>query len=683
MKRKLWGTILLALITIMPVNAQQKEEIDKILIIYKTHLDIGFTDLGSKVIDTYNHQFIPSVLDLSKSFKEDSVSGIKYPWTTGSWLIWNYLERSTGEDSRRMEEAIRRGDFGWHAMPFTLQVELCDSSLLSAACSLSEQLDRRFGRKTIAAKITDVPGVTRSIIPLFKKHGISLLHLGANSGAAVAGLPEVFRWRDINGDELNVIYQSDYGKPLRVPGTNTLVVISFTNDNHGPHSKERVKSIYKTLASDYPNAKIIPSSLNDVALAIEKVESSLPVVTSEWGDTWMYGIASDSKKIAEFRQLVRLRNKWIGEGKLVPGSEADINFVVPLLLTTEHTWGIDVKSFLGNYDKYQFDKNPEFLLTEAARFSEKSWNERRAFIWQAIAELPAGLAREAIASFMELTPEKPVFSKQKTCMGKTVETKYFRCSFDSQNGSMNYLVDKRNNKQWADVNHPWGEFAYQIYSGKDFSGFIKSYCPEKPAGWMVADYGKPGLDKLNLENKLENYKVEGITKAEDKKGTSVCVRLSLQAKDDLFGAPREAFVSYFFPNDKPEIEVELSWFDKSKNRIPEAVWFSFVPLLPEAKIYVDKLGTEVDVQDVVYNGARTIHGVTRHVSVLNPEHKLYIQPLDAPLIQFGKRNLLSFDNETVDPGKGMHFCLLNTLWGTNYAQWFGDDMKFRFVLSFD
>lgn len=448
MKTKVFYLIALILCSTIFVHAQQKE-IDKILIVYKTHLDIGFTDLGSRVIDTYNYQFIPSVLDLSDSFTKDSASKIKYPWTTGSWLIWNYLKRGTNEETHRIEEAIRRGDFWWHAMPFTLQVELCDSSLLSAACSLSEQLDRKFGRKTIAAKITDVPGVTRSIIPIFKKHGISLLHLGANSGAAVSQLPEIFRWRDVNGDELNVIYQSDYGKPLRVPGTNTLIMINFTNDNHGPHSKSKIEEIYKSLASKYPNAKIIPSSLNEVALTLEQVEISLPIITSEWGDTWMYGIASDPKKISEFRQLVRLRNKWIREGKLTSGSETDMNFIIPLLLTTEHTWGLDVKTFLGNYDKYQFDKYPEFLQSEPARFIEKSWNERRAFIWQAIAELPADLEREAIDALTELTPKRPILTKQKSCIGKTIETKYFRCSFHPQNGRMNYLVDKRNKKQYA------------------------------------------------------------------------------------------------------------------------------------------------------------------------------------------------------------------------------------------
>lgn len=138
-------------------------DIQKVYVIFKTHLDVGFTDWGSKVIDTYTYNFIPAVLNLSEEITKDSLSQIDYPWTCGSWLIWNYLERASNENGQRIKEAIGRGDFTWHAMPFTMQVELCDSAMLSAALNISKKLDLLFGRKTIAAKITDVPGVTRGL----------------------------------------------------------------------------------------------------------------------------------------------------------------------------------------------------------------------------------------------------------------------------------------------------------------------------------------------------------------------------------------------------------------------------------------------------------------------------------------------------------------------------------------
>lgn len=673
--------LLTGLLSVLPLRADVKGDVEKIFVVFKTHLDIGFTELAGKVASTYHHEFIPAAFKLSEALATDS-SSLGYPWTTGSWLIWDYLEQSRNVNCRRMEEAIRRGDFAWHAMPFTMQVELCDSALLFAAFSLSETLDRRFGRKTIAAKVTDVPGVTRGIIPILKKHGISLLHLGSNPGAAVPDLPEIFRWKDVSGAAVNVIYQNDYGIPFQIPGTKNLVILNFTHDNHGPHSRRQVEQFYAQLAKQYPNAQILPVSLNEVAREVEKVASSLPVITSEWGDTWMYGIASDPKKIADFRQLIRLRNQWISEGKLVAGSDTDLHFIVPLLLVTEHTWGLDVKSYLGHYDQYEFDKYPAFLQSPVARYMEKSWDEQRAYIFQALSALPVSLEREALDALAELTPHKMPNSKMKNLTNRKLDTKFFKITFDAATGSLCSLIDKRDGKQWADSTHLWGELAYQIYSGNDFAQFISRYCPENPAGWMLADYGKPGLDKIPLKNTIANYTVDNICTAKEKQGVCAYVYLSMKAVGALYGAPREGVIRYFFPEDKPEIQVELSWFDKSKNRIPEAVWFSFHPILPSSKVYVDKLGTKVDVQDVVSNGARTIHGVTEGVSFESGQKMLKIASMDAPLVQFNERNLIAFKNEIADPALGAHFCLLNTLWGTNYPQWFGEDMKFRFVLSF-
>lgn len=60
-------------------------EITKVYLVFKTHLDIGFTELSSKVVDVYNGEFIPAALrlseELSQTLESDTVS---YPWTTGS-----------------------------------------------------------------------------------------------------------------------------------------------------------------------------------------------------------------------------------------------------------------------------------------------------------------------------------------------------------------------------------------------------------------------------------------------------------------------------------------------------------------------------------------------------------------------------------------------------------------------
>src|SRR5689334_23954294 len=45
----------------------------------------------------------------------------RYVWTTGSWLVYEYLEQATPEERTRMEKAVAAGDIAWHALPFTWQ----------------------------------------------------------------------------------------------------------------------------------------------------------------------------------------------------------------------------------------------------------------------------------------------------------------------------------------------------------------------------------------------------------------------------------------------------------------------------------------------------------------------------------------------------------------------------------
>jgi hypothetical protein len=58
-----------------------------------------------------------------------------------------------------------------------------------------------------------------------------------------------------------------------------------------------------------------------------------------------------------------------------------------------------------------------------------------------------------------------------------------------------------------------------------------------------------------------------------------------------------------------------------------------------------------------------------------------IQTLDAPLVAPGERTLLNFDNAKPAPEDGMHVCLCNNVWGTNFVMWFDQDMSFHFTLA--
>lgn len=105
--------------------------------------------------------------------------------------------------------------------------------LFKYALSISQELDKTFGKKTIAAKMTDVPGHTKAIIPHMKNAGIEFLHIGVNPASAVPKVPALFRWQADNGDKINVMYNAAYGEFSKIGDTGTAVYFAHTGDNNG------------------------------------------------------------------------------------------------------------------------------------------------------------------------------------------------------------------------------------------------------------------------------------------------------------------------------------------------------------------------------------------------------------------------------------------------------------------
>src|SRR5690606_36632182 len=153
----------------------------RIHLVFKTHLDLGFTDHAEKVRRLYHERFIPQAIATGEHFHAECPDNPKFIWTTGAWLIWDHLETRSREQAARLERAVEKGIIRWHGLPFTTHSELMSPALFRAGLSFSAELDRRFGRNTIAAKMTDVPGHTRGIVTLMAEAGLKFLHMGVNS----------------------------------------------------------------------------------------------------------------------------------------------------------------------------------------------------------------------------------------------------------------------------------------------------------------------------------------------------------------------------------------------------------------------------------------------------------------------------------------------------------------------
>lgn len=632
------------------------EKIEKVYVAFKTHLDVGFTDLSSVVTERYVHDFIPKAIEVSERLRADGF-GDRYVWTTGSWLIWKYLRTASPEAVKQLEEAIGRGDIVWNSVPYTVESETMTRELFETCLLLSKRLDKKYNKQTIAAKMTDVPGHTRSIIDPMYDAGIRLLHVGINSACPLPSVPTFCRWRSPSGNDLLLVYQKDYGEDEVLPDGKTVVSINFTGDNHGPHSYERVKKIYADLRKRYPQAQLVGASFNDVARELLLIKKDLPVVTSEIGDTWIFGYGGAPIRMAKFRAVSRLYSQWLNEGKIKKDSDVALDFAAELGLIAEHTQGVDVKTHLRQWDKYDMDKFLKGRSEGIFSMAEASWKEIDNYIDSAIAFLPASLQKEAREVVAEVDKVKL-----------------------EDNSKMKPMERKRWEQPIAGGMTLAG-LSYQMFDGDDYDDFQNRYLRARYS-WALDDLGKRGLKESHAVSVTLYAQTMAQSVRKEKKGTRIITELRFpeNEKVDKRVYPERIQVNCFTTKNGKRSEVALTIYGKPAVRLPESYWLSFtVPGIES--VIAEKMGERVDLMDVVEKGNRQMHGIDRYVDLITSGETIRISSKEAFLLNVGEAQGLNYSTNYPDKRKGAHFNLNNNLWGTNFSMWNEGSLTYHFVIE--
>ncbi len=656
--------------------------VKRVLAIFKCHFDAGFIDTQANVIRRYFSEYFPQAIRVAGEMRQAGEH--RYVWTTGSWLLYEYLEQASLEDRKRMEQAISEGDIAWHALPFSWQTELMDPSMIAGALALSQSLDRRFGVKTTGAKMTDVPGHTRGLIAPLAKNGVKFLDIGVNGGSRPAEAPPLFLWKNQAGAGLVVMYHHDYGDVVRVPGSDLAVAIVVRGDNSGPHTAQEIAKIYSGLNQRFPNARVVATSLTGIANAVEPYRDRLPVLTQEIGDTWIYGIASDPLKVARYRELARLRQKWLSQGALQLGDATDLALLRHVLLEPEHTWGTDTKTWL-DFDHYKPRDLDQMLNTKNYKVVQFSWEEKRQDLFDGIATLPAPLRGEAQAAISSLAAQEPkLVNGSPHPAGQEIETAHFVLGVDPKTGAIRRLRNKKSGREWASAEHPLALFSYQTLSLQDYTRFFSNYIISE-ADWVAKDFGKPNIERFGAQSRNWSPSLSDLSGARDAGGHRLLASLEVRDPDALQSGvaafPEKMYLELFLPDAEPTVHINFYWFGKQATRLPEALWLSFNPVASNAEGWrLDKSGEQISPLDVVSSGSRHLHAVSTGFSYQEGKDSFVVETIDAPLVALGEKSPLNFSRSQPDLAGGIHCNLFNNAWGTNYIMWFNQDMRFRFVL---
>ncbi len=657
-------------------------DVKRVLVMFKCHFDAGFIDTQTAVVHRYFKEYFPRAVDLTGQLRDSGNQ--RYVWTTGSWLLYEYLEQATAEERARMEKAISMGDIAWHALPFTWQTELMDTSMISGGIGLSKALDRRFGRTTTGAKMTDVPGHTRGLIAPLAEQGVKFLDIGVNDASTPAEVPPLFVWKDPQGVALAVMYHHGYGGVVRVPECDLAMAIVVADDNAGPHSLKEIGETYSVLGARFPNAQIVPTSLSEIANAVEPHRGALPVLTSEIGDTWIHGIASDPLKVARYREVARLRQDWLAHGKFSVGDATDIRLLRHLLLEVEHTWGTDTKTWL-DFDHYIPHDLAAMINTKNYKVVQFSWQEKRDDLFAGIATLPLPLREQAQAEVRNLDASPPRLARpNRFPVGSEIETPHFIVAINPKSGAIQQLRNKKSKREWASSEHPLALFSYQTLSQQDYSHFFDSYVVSDE-DWAKKDFGKPNIERFGAKSQEWIPNIVDLQGDEDDDGHHLLARLEVNDSEALrtgrASFPQKMYLEIMLPKAEPVIYLNFSWFRKPATRLPEALWLSFHPMASDpAGWTLEKSGQPISPTDVVVSGNRHMHALSKGFGYKDNSDAFFVETVDAPLVTLGTKSPLCFSNRQPDLSGGIHCNLFNNAWGTNYIMWSGEDMKFRFVL---
>ena len=271
--------------------------VKEIIVVFKTHYDIGYTDLVTNILTRYRTQFADkalAVIDQSRSLPPEQ----QFTWTVPGWPLKEMLwPGQTPERREKLLQAVKEGRLAVHAMPFSLETETLDLEDLVEGMTYSANLTHDLGQPLPrAAKMTDVPEHTWVLPTLLKNAGVNFLHVGCNGGSKPMQVPPLFWWEGPDGSRLLTSYSPEYGTDLLPPKDwpyHTWLAVVMTSDNQGPPTTEQVNKLIQRAAKEMPGVKVKFGKLEDFYdVFTAEQNKNISIVRGDMPDTWIHGFES-------------------------------------------------------------------------------------------------------------------------------------------------------------------------------------------------------------------------------------------------------------------------------------------------------------------------------------------------------------------------------------------------------
>lgn len=667
--------------------------IKKIILVFKTHFDIGFTDLAENVIDNYATSMLDQVLETCEATAD--MGRQRYVWTMPSWPLSVMLARSSGSRKERLEKLIGQGQIVWHALPFTSHFDFCGLQDYRYGFTFARQLSRQWNKPfPISAKMTDVPGHGAMLPSLLADAGVRFLHLGSNEFLKPPKVPDLFFWEAPDGKRVLTMYSKGYGSGPIPPEEwpySTWMAMMHTHDNCGPQSADMIRGMVEELEKKYPGAEIVCGTMDEFCQDLEREDlSRVPVIRQDLADTWIHGVGSYPGEVRIVRQVRRTmkvleeryqREKEAGTEEMREQAEGLIRECYEnLMLFGEHTWGLDVKTWMDPeraYDQKGFLEQKE---SDRGRRMEASWKEQAD---------RAVRAQEACRRFRQLLDGsgQPAVSRADTSGENqlwqsgdgVVESRNYRLKFAPDTGEILFLEDKRTDCVLlaARKGMPAVYYRYDRYGVEDMTRYLRKMA-RRFSDWGIRDNGKdnyPECDHKIVVPTLDHWEI---------RDDRLFLVYGNERDEDTYGNARQVTLAFRLGETQVELEVLL----KDKGASPYTESGSLVLNLPmEYPVYgINKNGYVLDPRtDIADWGNHALYCMENFVTAGDSagdgqERKVCVMAADAPLVALGETGIYRFRKKYKAKAPALYFNLFNNMWGTNFPQWIEGDFSFRFLI---
>jgi len=405
-------------------NGLGNNTVTDIVIAFKMHVDIGYTDWAEGVLQKYTGPMLEKTLN-SIDQTASLPKAEQFVWTIPAWPLQYMLDNCSPQNKLRLEKAIKDQRIVVHALPFTTETESSDMENLTRGLSYANNINERYGLKPARdAKLTDVPEHSWVIPTLLKNAGVDILHIGCNSGSSAPDVPTLFWWQGPDGSKLLTFYWAQYyGSGILPPKDwphKTWLAMIHTHENTGAPDPKEVAALLKEAKEKMPNARIHIGRISDFYDLLMKENPKLPVIKGDMPDTWIHGFMSMPAEVKinkvfqreayTTEQLNTHMNLW--KGKDISIDKYVNKAAENMLLFDEHTFGAAISHGHQLFWKYGDD----FRINKAEDnyyFLEKSWEEKSAYTKQAekvIWPLKRNLLFELVKSVKDTSAHVTVYN---------------------------------------------------------------------------------------------------------------------------------------------------------------------------------------------------------------------------------------------------------------------------------